>query len=78
MRAGAGTPRFELAMSNGQPVLMETGGPGGSARPALAGAALAEAAEQAGGRIAGWVTGLVRSGEHPLCLTRPVCQCKPA
>ncbi len=62
--SGAGTPRFELTLSNGQPVLVETGGPGGSARPALAGAALAEAAEQAGGRIAGWVTGLVRSGGH--------------
>ena len=63
MAYGAGTPRFALTLSNGQPVLVETGGPGGSARPALAGAALAEAAEQAGGRIAGWVTGLVRSGE---------------
>ena len=41
------------------------------ARPALAGAALAEAAEQAGGRIAGWVTDFVKSGlllQLSLCL----------
>jgi hypothetical protein len=60
----AGTPRFALAMSeSGEPMLVEAGPGTGHARQALAGAALAEAAEQAGGRIAGWVTGLVRSGE---------------
>ena len=38
------------------------------ARPALAGAALAEAAEQAGGRIAGWVSNIVKSGPYPAAL----------
>ncbi len=56
----AGTPRhFDVIMSNGEPALVDNRNP---ARPALAGAALAEAAEQAGGRIAGWVTDFVKSG----------------
>ncbi|BDA49394.1 hypothetical protein COCOBI_14-0090 [Coccomyxa sp. Obi] len=50
----AGTPRFELAYANGEA--------GNAARPSLAGAAFAEAAEQAGTKLTGWVTGLVRSG----------------
>ncbi len=51
-----GTPRFDLPYPNG-----EAGNP---ARPSLAGAAFAEAAEQAGTKLTGWVTGLVRSGEY--------------
>ncbi len=57
----AGTPRFAWTLSNGEPALVDKTDP---ARPALAGAALAEAAEQAGGRIAGWVTNIVKSGSH--------------
>ena len=57
----AGTPRFALAMSeSGEHLLVEAPG---HARQALAGAALAEAAEQAGSQISGWVTGLIRSGK---------------
>lgn len=51
-----------LSLSNGEPVLLDTASKGNAPRPALAGAALAEAAEQAGDRFAGWVTGIVRSG----------------
>ena len=52
------------------------GGPASESRaPRLAGAALAEAAETAGGALAGWVTGLVRSGAFraspSLSYTRP-------
>jgi len=54
-----GTPRFELAFANGEA--------GNAARPALAGAAFAEAAEQAGSKFTGWVTGLVRSGASSSC-----------
>ncbi|CAL8464717.1 g4252 [Coccomyxa elongata] len=50
----AGTPRFELAYANGEAE--------NAARPSLAGAAFAEATEQAGTKLTGWVTGLVRSG----------------
>lgn len=55
-----GTPRYSWTLSNGEPALVDNSNP---ARPALAGAALAEAAEQAGGRIAGWVTNMVKSGQ---------------
>ena len=68
-----GTPRIALAMSNGEPVLVDKSNP---AKPqALAGAALAEAAEQLGGRFTGWVTDVVKSGvlscSGALCLTGP-------
>jgi hypothetical protein len=47
-------------MSNGEPVLVDKSN---QAKPqALAGAALAEAAEQLGGRFTGWVTDVVKSG----------------
>jgi hypothetical protein len=60
-------------MSNGEPVLVDKSNP---AKPqALAGAALAEAAEQLGGRFTGWVTDVVKSGvlscSGASCLTAP-------
>ena len=61
----AGTPRFALTLTNGEPALIDNANP---ARPALAGAALAEVAEQTGGRIAGWVTNMVKSGWPQLFL----------
>ncbi len=67
--ASAGDAAAEGAAGEGDPDGAARAGSGAGARadparaaPRLAGVALAEAAESAGGALAGWVTGLVRSG----------------
>jgi len=67
--ASAGDAAAERTAGEGDPDGAARAGGGAGARadparaaPRLAGVALAEAAESAGGALAGWVTGLVRSG----------------